>query len=169
MLPFNVGPREMLKYFKGYLQTDGYKVYEEFGKQEGIVLIHCMAHARRKFIESLANDKARSEYVLAEIQKLYAIERHIQDHALSAEDTLNYRLANAKPILLISANTTSSKLTEQLAENNGEMMALLFETETDAMTNMMGNKFEGDNSMIIPLIKLKNSFLKTRSQLKPIT
>ena len=52
------------------------------------------------------------------------------------------------PILLIPANTTSSKLTEQLAENNGDMMALLFETETDALTNMMGNKFGGDNSMI---------------------
>jgi hypothetical protein len=49
------------------------------------------------------------------------------------------------------------------------MMALLFETETDAMTNMMGNKFGGDNSMIIPFIKLKNSCLKTGSQLKPIT
>jgi hypothetical protein len=73
------------------------------------------------------------------------------------------------PILLIPANTTSSKLTEQHAENAGATMALLFETETDAMTNMMGNKFGGDNSMIIPLIKLKNSFLKTGSQLKPIT
>jgi hypothetical protein len=51
-------------------------------------------------------------------------------------------------LLLIPANTTSSKLTEQLAENNGDMMALLFETETDALTNMMGNKFGGDNSMI---------------------
>lgn len=51
-------------------------------------------------------------------------------------------------LLLIPANTTSSKLTEQLAENNGEMMALLFETETDALTNMMQNKFGGDNSMI---------------------
>ena len=52
-------------------------------------------------------------------------------------------------LLLIPANTTSSKLTEQLAENNGDMMALLFETETDALTNMMGNKFGGDNSMIL--------------------
>ena len=94
------GPREMLKYFKGYLQTDGYQVYEEFGKQEGIVLIHCMAHARRKFIEALTNDKGRSEYILAEIQKLYAIERNIQDNALNEEDKLNYRIANAKPILL---------------------------------------------------------------------
>ena len=60
------------KYFKGYRQTNVYQVYEEFGKQESIVLIHCMADARRKFMEALANEKGRAEYVLFEIQKLYA-------------------------------------------------------------------------------------------------
>ncbi|MCX6299248.1 MAG: transposase, partial [Bacteroidetes bacterium] len=37
------------------------------------MVFNCMAHARRKFSESLPNDKLRAEYVLAEIQKLYAI------------------------------------------------------------------------------------------------
>lgn len=94
------GPREMLKYFKGYLQTDGYQVYEEFGKQEGIVLIHCMAHARRKFVEALPNDKQRGEHVLSEIQKLYAIERHIQEAAFNEDQKQAYRIENAKPILI---------------------------------------------------------------------
>jgi hypothetical protein len=53
------------------------------------------------------------------------------------------------PILVIPANTTSSKLTEQLAENSGKMMMLLFETETDAITNMMTSKYGIDNSMIL--------------------
>ena len=35
---------------------------------------NCLAHARRKFSETLTNDKLRAEHVLAEIQKLYAIE-----------------------------------------------------------------------------------------------
>jgi hypothetical protein len=52
------------------------------------------------------------------------------------------------PLLLIPANTTSSKLIEQMSENRDEMMALLFETETDAITNIMGTKFGLDNSMI---------------------
>jgi hypothetical protein len=42
--------------------------------------------------------------------------------------------------LLIPANTTSSKLTEQLAENNGEMMALLFETQTNYLTGVNPEK-----------------------------
>jgi len=41
------GPTEILKDFKGYLQTDGYGVYDDFDKKPGITLIHCMAHARR--------------------------------------------------------------------------------------------------------------------------
>jgi transposase len=93
------GPREMLRYFKGFLQTDGYHVYEEFGKREGVVLIHCMAHARRKFSEALGNDKARSEYVLHEMQRLYAIERHIREQALPPQEKLAYRQEHAKPIL----------------------------------------------------------------------
>jgi hypothetical protein len=52
------------------------------------------------------------------------------------------------PLLLIPANTTSAKLTEQLAENDSLVTALLFETETDAITNMMKNKFGIDNSMM---------------------
>lgn len=40
-------------------------------------------------------------------------------------------------------------LIQQIAENNGEMVVLIMETEIDGLTNMMGNlKFGGDNSMI---------------------
>lgn len=54
------------------------------------------------------------------------------------------------PLLKIPGNTTSAKLTEQLSQNNGEMFALIFESEIDALTNMMGNGMYGkDNSMIL--------------------
>ena len=42
------GPKEFLKDFSGFLQTDGYSVYDIFDNQK-ITLLHCMAHARRKF------------------------------------------------------------------------------------------------------------------------
>lgn len=41
------GPSEILKDFTGYLQTNGYGVYDDFDKKPGITLFHCMAHARR--------------------------------------------------------------------------------------------------------------------------
>ena len=53
------GPSEILKNYKGYLQTDGYDVYADFGNHEGITLVGCMAHACRKFAEAVGNDKQR--------------------------------------------------------------------------------------------------------------
>jgi len=46
------GPNEILKDFKGYLQTDGYNVYDIFKENKDIAVLHCMAHARRKFFEA---------------------------------------------------------------------------------------------------------------------
>jgi hypothetical protein len=52
-------------------------------------------------------------------------------------------------LLSVPGNTTSSMLIQQIAENNGEMVVFIMETEIDGLTNMMGNlKFGGDNSMI---------------------
>src|SRR5690606_22998747 len=69
------GPTEILHNFNGYLQSDGYGVYDAFGKRKNITLLHCMAHARREFDRAKDNDEKRAEHALAEIQKLYAIER----------------------------------------------------------------------------------------------
>jgi hypothetical protein len=52
-------------------------------------------------------------------------------------------------VLHISGNTTSSMLMAQLADNGDGMMTLVFETETDALSNMMGSKFGLDNSMML--------------------
>ncbi len=93
------GPAECLKDFKGYLQTDGYEVYTDFGNKPAITLLHCMAHARRKFDESLDNDKDKAEYVLKEMQKLYAIERTIREKSLSVKEALEIREKEAVPVL----------------------------------------------------------------------
>jgi hypothetical protein len=73
------GPAELLKKFTGYLQTDGYGAYEQFAIRQEIEVLYCMAHARRYFKEAIDNDKARSEYVLTQMQKLYEIEREIKE------------------------------------------------------------------------------------------
>lgn len=93
------GPRHILKNFKGYLQTDGYGVYDDFANIPGITLLGCMAHARRKFSEALPNNAELAEHVLSEIQKLYAIERHITDNNFDADQKLAYRKEKAIPLL----------------------------------------------------------------------
>lgn len=93
------GPSELLKDFKGHLQTDGYAAYNIFDQQKDVTLLHCMAHARRKFVEARLNDQARADYVLEHIQELYAIERKADQEQLATEDVLKLRRDKAVPIL----------------------------------------------------------------------
>ena len=93
------GPKEILKNFKGHLQTDGYAVYNEYGSKKGITLMHCWAHARRKFAEAQGNDRAKADYVLAEIQKLYALEREIKETNPNETEVLAMRKERALPVI----------------------------------------------------------------------
>jgi transposase len=93
------GPDDILKDYKGFLQTDGYAVYDAFDTMPGIILVGCLAHARRKFTDALQNDKARAEYALTIIGQLYAIERRIDNEGLAKEGVLQVRQKEAVPIL----------------------------------------------------------------------
>lgn len=93
------GPLQLLKDYKGYLQTDGYAVYEQFEEREDIILVGCLAHARRKFEQALDNDKARAEKVLLWMQDLYALEREARQANLSADERYLLRHEKARPLL----------------------------------------------------------------------
>jgi hypothetical protein len=93
------GPQQMLQNFKGYLQTDGYSVYDFFKGKEEVTVLHCMAHARRMFYEAQANDANRSDYALAQFASLYAIERNIKEQQLTNEQCLELRQQQAVPVL----------------------------------------------------------------------
>lgn len=93
------GPDNILKHFQGYLQTDGYAAYDHFDKRPGIILMGCMAHARRKFYDAKENDRERCEYALIMFGQLYDLERRIEEEGLSKEETLNLRQQEAVPVL----------------------------------------------------------------------
>ena len=93
------GPDDILKDYKGYLQTDGYAVYEDFDKRQGITLLHCMAHARRKFTDALESDRARAGHALAMFGQLYAAERSITDGALTGDAIMQLRQQQSVPVL----------------------------------------------------------------------
>lgn len=92
-------PVKLLKNFKGYLQTDGYVVYDLISKSKDITHLNCMAHARRKFEKALAYDKQRAEYAMGKFQQLYAIEARAREDNLSTEQRYELRLNEALPIL----------------------------------------------------------------------
>ena len=94
------GPREILKEYSGILQTDGYSVYESlYGNHKQVMLVYCMAHARRKFVDALSNDKEKATQVLEIMQHLYKLEQDMRDEKLTWEQRTERRQQKAVPLL----------------------------------------------------------------------
>ena len=103
-------PKRLFEGFTGVLQTDGYEGYGAIGREPGVVHVGCWAHARRRFTEALkgagpsrkkgAKRKTRhsqAEAGLRWIQKLYAIERRVQD--ATPEERRRVRQAESLPVV----------------------------------------------------------------------
>ena len=93
------GPERILSSFRGYLQTDGYKVYDKIGRKVGVTHLSCWAHARREFDKALDNDKARASVALLYIQQLYAVEARAREEKLGPEQRKELRLEKSLPVL----------------------------------------------------------------------
>jgi hypothetical protein len=76
-----------------------FAVYNYFGDPAGIILVGCLAHGRRKFIDAISNRKDIATQVLTGIQKIYAMERHLSDNGIIGDEKLPYRKENAIPLL----------------------------------------------------------------------
>jgi transposase len=88
----------------GYLQSDGYQVYEGVTERAGLTHVGCFAHARRRFFEALKalpnaqrNGAAAAQEAVRRIDALYLIERQIKD--LSDEERTRIRQNEAIPQL----------------------------------------------------------------------
>lgn len=91
---------DVLRDFKGAVQSDGYGAYSIYENKAGVILLGCWSHARRKFEQALENDPGKARYALEQIQLLYLIEREIENENLNAEMTSERRKQKAYPILL---------------------------------------------------------------------
>jgi transposase len=93
------GPTHFLKNYKGTLQTDGYSVYDIFEHKQEIVLLACMAHARRKFEYALNSDYRKASEFMQMLQKLYNIEAVARDQNMNADERKIVRQEKAVPKL----------------------------------------------------------------------
>ena len=92
--------QELLGDFEGYLQRDGYGVYGALARERpGLKPCGCMAHARRKLVDALAIQPQEAQWLVIEMRKLYLIERHAREEAMSAEQRHALRHQLALPIL----------------------------------------------------------------------
>ena len=94
-------PKDFLQEFTGYLHADGYAGYH--GLPEGITVVGCWAHARRKFDEALKSipEKSRAgsfaEKGMKYCNRLFVLERQYEE--LAAEERLKRRKEKSLPIL----------------------------------------------------------------------
>jgi len=95
----SAGPLPILENFKGYLQSDGYVVYQKYGARKGVTHIACWAHARREFERALSNDQPRATMALTLIQKLYAVERKAREENLDPAAIKDLRLEESLPLI----------------------------------------------------------------------
>ncbi len=101
-------PKRLFAGFEGVLQTDGYEGYSAIGREPGITHVGCWAHARRKFDEALKVQRSSAKKKrsvkeskalqgLAFIQKLYKIERQIQDKP--PDERRRVRQERSRPVM----------------------------------------------------------------------
>lgn len=94
-------PEAFLEGFRGYLHTDGYAGYHKL--PEGITVVGCWAHARRKFdeaLKSLPRGKAKNSAAwqgLNYCNQLFAIEQELADKPSAVRYEEHQK--QAKPVL----------------------------------------------------------------------
>lgn len=94
-----VASSSILKGFKGYLQSDAYNGYDVFNKYIDVHRIGCWAHCRRKYSDSLTQNKELSEEALNLIQNLYAVERYCTEQGYTPEQRREKREELSLPIV----------------------------------------------------------------------
>ncbi|EKD73210.1 MAG: hypothetical protein ACD_45C00403G0002 [uncultured bacterium] len=93
---------EFLSGFKGFLQSDAYSGYNFANKDNDIVRVGCMAHARRKFADIIKISKTTNGLANEAVKffkALYKIEKEVRDGNLSSQDRFDLRVEKSTPIL----------------------------------------------------------------------
>lgn len=93
--------RHFLAGFKGYLQSDAYSGYHFADKNEAIVKVGCMAHARRKFADiiKIAKTHGLAQEAIRFFKSLYKIEKEAREKNLSPQERHTLRQEESVPIL----------------------------------------------------------------------
>ena len=90
------GPLHFLDGFAGYLQGDAYSGNLALRKKSPVVMVGCMAHLRRYFVEALEKDPQAAHFI-AVIKRLYEIEEEAR--SLRHEERRAVRQARSAPLL----------------------------------------------------------------------
>jgi transposase len=105
---------QFLQGYKGYLQSDAYSGYHFADKNNNIVRVGCMAHARRKFADVIKATKSTglAHEAMKYFRALYKIETKARENNLSSEKRYNLRQEKSLPILVSFKSWLDKHLTK---------------------------------------------------------
>lgn len=140
--------KELLQDYQGYVQCDGYAVYDKLGAENRhIQLVGCWVHARRKFFEALQYDKKMATHALDLIAGMYEHEAICK--TFTAEQRKAYRDEHTRPII--------DQLYEWIHENSikvlpkspiGKAMIYAIEQKPKLLACLNDGQLELDNNLI---------------------
>lgn len=143
------GPKEILKDFKGHLQTDGYAVYDKLVKhRRGIIQVGCMAHARRYFFQ--AKDAAPlAETALGYFAQLYNIERQLKLNESDVEEIKATRQEQSLPILEALFQWAEKQYPKALPKSSfGKALYYLLQRKEKLQTYCADGRINIDNNLV---------------------
>ena len=142
--------RKLLSSYSGAIQTDGYSVYDDFEGLPGKTMLGCWAHARRKFVEALEENKRLASEALVYIGDLYRIEAEMKDAGLDAEQKKERRQKESYEtirkfedwMLAKYDQTTSGSLIRKAIEYTYKILPRLARYVNDGRYNIDNNLVE---------------------------
>ena len=138
---------DILRNFKGAVQSDGYGAYNIYENKQDVLLLGCWAHARRKFEQALQNDPQRAAYALEQIQQLYLIEREAENSDLTPEQTSELRKQKAYPILTAFEKWLHKTSTEVLPKSQmGHAIAYTYSIYPRLVRYVIDGRYKIDNN-----------------------
>lgn len=141
-------PLPILGSFRGYLQTDGYAVYEKYARNKDVTHLACWAHARREFERALDNDRSRAEKALLMIQQLYAVERQAKQEKLTPEQTKTLRLEKSLPVINELGKWTFEEIKNTLPKSQiGKAMAYAYARWDGLSAYLYDGNLQIDNNL----------------------
>jgi len=143
------GPSELLSTFQGYLQSDGYNVYDDISSRKGIIGVGCFAHARRYFDQAKESDPVRSEWMLLAIQQLYRIERQAREEGMSFQERYRLRQERSQPILNTIKKWLDQECLQVLPKSlMGKAIGYILNQWPKLQNYLLDGRLEIDNNLV---------------------
>ena len=145
-------PQKFLAGYSGFLHVDGYAGYNELEKQ-GVTLVECWAHARRKFDEALKavkkEDRAdtAANIGLNYCNKLFEFERKFDELNLTGQERFEQRILKSKPVAEKFFNWAEEMLPQTLPKSKlGEAVGYAVNQRQWLMNFLLDGRLELSNN-----------------------